>query len=84
MPQTKEEKNELIVKVYSNIKSSRYAPSLPEVEIILNKGLGVARVVPVFSIEDYCVYYFCIKELEDILCGNRVEIHLVAGHLVVK
>lgn len=73
LPQTKEEKNELIVKVYSNIKSSRYAPSLPEVEIILNKGLGVARVVPVFSIEDYCVYYFCIKELEDILCGNRVD-----------
>jgi hypothetical protein len=37
----------------------------------MNKGHGVARTVPVFSIRDYCVYYFCIKELEDVLCGNR-------------
>ena len=73
LPQTNKEKNDIIHKVYSNIKSSRYAPSLPEAEIIINKGQGVARVVPVFCIEDYCVYYFCIKELEDILCGNRVD-----------
>jgi hypothetical protein len=26
----------------------------------------------VFCIEDYCVYYFCIKELEDVLCSKRV------------
>jgi hypothetical protein len=37
----------------------------------MNKGYGVARTVPVFGIRDYCVYYFCIKELEDVLCGNR-------------
>ena len=38
----------------------------------MNKGHGVARTVPVFCIEDYCVYYFCIKELEDVLCVNRI------------
>jgi len=39
--------------------------------MLLNKGHGVTRTVPVFGIKDYIVYYFCIKELEDILCGNR-------------
>ncbi len=38
-----------------------------------NKGCGVARTIPVFCIEDYIVYYFCIKELEDIISGNHVE-----------
>ena len=47
------------------------APSIPEAEIVMNKGHGVARTVPVFCIDDYCVYYFCIKELEDVLCGRK-------------
>ncbi len=39
----------------------------------MNKGHGVARTIPVFCIEDYIVYYFCIKELEDVISGNRTE-----------
>ena len=31
-----------------------------------------------FCIEDYIVFYFCIKELEDVLCGNRTE-HTFGG-----
>ncbi len=73
IPQTAKEKTDLIEKVYFAIRSAQYAPSIPETEIVINKGHGVARTVPVFCIEDYCVYYFCIKELEDILCGNRIE-----------
>lgn len=71
IPQTQKEKKDLVEKVFLSIASARYAPSIPEVEIVINKGQGVARTVPVFCIEDYCVYYFCIKELEDVLCGNR-------------
>ncbi len=73
IPQTQNEKNDLVEKVYSSISSARYAPSIPEAEIVMNKGHGVARTVPVFCIEDYCVYYFCIKKLEDVLCGNRTD-----------
>ncbi|MBI4849539.1 MAG: RNA-directed DNA polymerase [Nitrospirae bacterium] len=73
IPQTQNEKDDLIEKVYSSISSARYAPSIPEAEIVMNKGHGVARTVPVFCIEDYCIYYFCIKELEDVLCGNRTD-----------
>lgn len=71
IPNTPAEKAELLELVYDDIASARYAPGIPEAELVMNKGYGVARTVPVFSIRDYCVYYFCIKELEDVLCGNR-------------
>src|SRR6266511_5711364 len=56
IPQTQNEKNDLVEKIYSSISSARYAPSIPEAEIVVNKGPGVARTVPVFCMEDYCVY----------------------------
>jgi len=71
IPKTPTEKATLLESVYEDIASARYAPGIPEAELVMNKGYGVARTVPVFSIRDYCVYYFCIKELEDVLCGNR-------------
>lgn len=73
IPQTEKEKNDLVEKVYFSISSARYAPSIPEAELVMNKGHGVARTVPVFCMEDYLVYYFCIKELEDVLCVNRTK-----------
>ena len=73
LPTNDQEKRELLESIYKDIITSRYAPSLPENEILINKGYGISRIVPVFSIRDYCVYYFCIKELEDVLCGNRTE-----------
>lgn len=71
IPKTPADKAALVESVYDDIASARYAPGIPESELVMNKGHGVARTVPVFSIRDYCVYYFCIKELEDVLCGNR-------------
>ncbi|MDP1638879.1 MAG: reverse transcriptase domain-containing protein [Candidatus Nitrotoga sp.] len=71
IPKTPTEKAALVESVYDDIASARYAPGIPETELVMNKGHGVARTIPVFSIRDYCVYYFCIKELEDVLCGNR-------------
>ncbi|NTV67763.1 MAG: RNA-directed DNA polymerase [Chlorobaculum sp.] len=73
VPQTKKDRDQIILEVYASIESAQYAPSVPEAEIVMNKGMGVSRIVPVFSIKDYCIYYFCIKELEDILCSKRTE-----------
>ena len=78
IPKTNYEKELTVRKVFEAIKSARYSPSIPEAEIVVNKGHGVARTVPVFCIEDYIVYYFCIKELEDIVSGNRTE-HTFGG-----
>ncbi len=71
VPAREGERTLLLQKVYNSIRSARYSPGIPEAEIVINKGHGVARTVPVFCIEDYCVYYFCIRELEDVLCVNR-------------
>jgi len=73
VPSKQNELEKLVEKVFSSILSARYAPSIPEAEIVMNKGYGVTRTVPVFCIEDYLVFYFCIKELEDVLCVNRTE-----------
>ena len=50
IPQTQKEKNDLVERIYASISSARYAPSIPEAEIVMNKGHGVARTVP-FSAE---------------------------------
>src|SRR5262245_53537118 len=71
VPKSKEERDAVVRRVYDSIVSARYAPHLPETEIVMNKGFGVTRNIPVFCVEDYIVFYFCIKELEPILSGNR-------------
>ena len=78
VPKTAKDKGATVRKVFDAVKSARYAPSIPEAETVMNKGHGVARTVPVFCIEDYIVYYFCIKELEDIISGNRTN-HTFGG-----
>ncbi len=78
IPKSKKAKEEKIREVYDAVKSARYGPSIPEAEIIMNKGFGVARTIPVFCLEDYIVFYFCIKELEDVISGNRTE-HTFGG-----
>ena len=78
IPKTEEDKDATVRAVFDSIESARYAPSIPETEIVIDKGHGVARTVPVFCIKDYIVYYFCIKELEDVISGNRTD-HTFGG-----
>lgn len=73
IPANPEDRIRLVEEVYSEIESARYAPMIPEAEMLSNKGHGVTRTIPVFCIKDYCVYYFCVKELENILCFDRTE-----------
>ena len=78
IPQTAADKQATVRRVFEAVQSARYAPSIPEAEIVMNKGHGVARTIPVFCIEDYIVYYFCIKEVEEIISGNRTD-HTFGG-----
>lgn len=52
IPKTPTEKAALVASVYDDIASARYAPGIPETELVMNKGHGVARTIPVFSIRD--------------------------------
>lgn len=42
-PKTPAEKAELVESVYDDIASARYTPDIPEAELVMNKGRGVAR-----------------------------------------
>lgn len=65
------EKNKLLREVYDSITQRTYYPSVPRGYVIADKGRGVARVIPVFEPRDYCVYFYCIKVLEDKIAVNR-------------
>ncbi len=73
VPKSKGEKDKFIEKLYSEIQKRTYYPSVPEYYIDRDKGNCVTRIIPVFTLEDYCVYYYCIKKIENKIAYNRVE-----------
>ena len=66
-------RDELLLQLRSDILSQKYQPNPPREYIIFNKINYVSRIVPTFSLRDYCVYFYCVKKLEYILCQDRVE-----------
>lgn len=66
-------KNQIIEKLYLDISKKNYYPSIPRHILYKEKGGWVPRIIPVFEIQDYCLYYFCIKKLEDKIAGNRTK-----------
>lgn len=60
-------------KLFDEIQSYSYNPSVPREYIVSNKYNLVSRIVPVLNLKDICVYYFCIKTLEENLAKNRVK-----------
>jgi len=59
--------------VFNKIKAMKYAPSLPRGFIVSHKKNLVVRFIPALTREDYCVYFFCLKSLEDEIAKNRVK-----------
>ncbi len=59
--------------LYDKIDNFTYNPKPPREYIVYNKHNGVSRYVPTFSREDYCVYFLCVKLIEDEIAINRVE-----------
>lgn len=60
-------------KVYEEILQNTYHPSLPRENIIARKHGGAVRLIPVFTLKDSVVYYFCVKSLEDYLAEGYVD-----------
>lgn len=58
-------------KLLGNI--TNYKPKPPRRYISIPKSRYVIRMVPTFELEDYCIYYFCLKVLEDYIAENRVR-----------
>jgi hypothetical protein len=71
-------RNDLLKKLSEKISNRTYCPISPRGFIIMHKQNLVLRFVPVLSLEDYCVYYFCIKSIEEEIARNRVK-HTYGG-----
>ena len=71
-PRGREAKREFVEKLYSEIQSWNYYPSTPQHYVELDKGNGVVRITPIFTLEDYGVFYYCIKKMEAQIALNRV------------
>jgi hypothetical protein len=67
------EKTEFLDKLYKGITDFTYNPKNPRDYIVINKHNGISRYVPTFSRQDYCVFFLCIKLLENEIAVNRVE-----------
>lgn len=68
-----ENRDDFLKNLYNDVMTRKYFPSLPRGYIVLDKHNGVARIVPVFDYPDMCVYYFCVKEIEQYIAINRVQ-----------
>lgn len=66
-------KREFLETLHEQITNFTYHPDPPREYIVINKHNGISRYVPTFSRKDYCVYFLCIKLLEEEIAVNRVE-----------
>lgn len=66
-------KSKFLDELYSGITEFTYNPKNPRDYIVINKHNGISRYVPTFSRKDYCVYFLCIKLLENEIAINRVN-----------
>ena len=64
-------KEDVLRQLYRDIQEQTYQPSLPREYIISNKSNYVSRIVPTFSLRDYCLYFYCINILQEILCNEE-------------
>src|SRR5665648_236845 len=63
----KGKRTEYLSFVYDNLLSNiiNYKPNPPRKYISFPKSRYVIRMVPTFDFDDYCIYYFCLKVLEE-------------------
>jgi hypothetical protein len=57
--------------LYSDVVSGRFFPQPPREVLLLEKDNGVPRFIHALSLQDACIYYFCMLHLrEDVLAGR--------------
>ncbi len=67
------DKDQFLEELYLGITEFTYNPKNPREYIVINKHNGISRYVPTFSREDYCVFFLCIKLLENEIAINRID-----------
>lgn len=68
-----EDKEKFLSDLFKKIQNRSYYPNPPKEYITINKGNSVLRIIPVLSLEDLCVYYYCARKLEKYIAYNRTS-----------
>ncbi|MBU1165226.1 RNA-directed DNA polymerase [Patescibacteria group bacterium] len=66
-------REEFLKNLTAKIEKMQYVPSPPRAYVVSHKQNLVVRFIPTMTLEDYCVYFFCIKCLEDEIAKNRIK-----------
>lgn len=66
-------KEEFLKSLAMKVEKMQYVPLPPRAYVVSHKQNLVVRFVPTMVREDYCIYFFCIKSLEDEIAENRVR-----------
>ncbi len=71
--QEKRLRKEYLDSLYSEVLLgiTSYKPRQPRKYISIPKSHYVIRMVPTFELSEYCIFYFCLKVLEDYIADNR-------------
>lgn len=69
---TKSDAKDLMYNAYKKLLNFDYYISNPVEYIFLLKNEFVARIIPVFSIEDEAIYFYLCKRIEEDIANNRV------------
>lgn len=70
---TKKQRKLFLEDLAVKLKQHEYFPSIPLTVKEADKGHGVARQIPIFTLEDYSVFYYCVRRLEHVLAKNRIQ-----------
>lgn len=63
----------MLASLSDRLQRHEYFPGLPLTVMEADKGYGVARQIPIYDLDDYSVYYYCVRKLEHVLAKNRVS-----------
>ncbi|PIT97136.1 hypothetical protein COT77_03085 [Candidatus Berkelbacteria bacterium CG10_big_fil_rev_8_21_14_0_10_41_12] len=66
------DRKSFLIKLCQNVEKMKYVPAPPRGYVVSHKQNLVVRFIPTLTEEDYCVYFYCIKCLEDEIAENRV------------
>jgi len=66
------ERKLFLKKLCESVEKMKYVPAPPRGYVVSHKQNLVVRFIPTLTEEDYCIYFYCIKCLEDEIAQNRV------------
>lgn len=57
----------------AKIITKQYHPQTPRAYVVNGKEHLISRIIPILKVEDSCIYYYCVKKIENYLAKTRID-----------